>query len=377
MERLEKYEDWARACMHVRCGFCRDNCPVYSQLELDSYAAKGKITMLYHMLKGSLQPDDVVAERVFACTNCGLCDVACGYNQSEAIQEMKAVLFDSAVEPPEGYLKISNKTRESGNPYAADEDEGSRFLHSIPESKLSSAEYTLFLGCTQIYRDQEGINTLLQVLRTANVSFRILTTPICCGSPAYRVGDTSQARNQAERVANLFETSGSDKILISCAGCYRMIAHDYQNLLNEPPSFSIHHITELLQDIMKTRKLKLLPLDKTLTYHDPCHLGRHSGIFEEPRDVLDSIPGTKLIEMEWNRKFAKCCGAGGGFRSGRSDDAIDIAAKRVRDAEDVKASMLVTSCPFCLRNLQDGAKRINSSIEVVSIESLIESLLDT
>lgn len=376
MERLEKYEDWARACMHVRCGFCRDNCPVYSQLELDSYAAKGKITMLYHMLKGSLEPDDVVAERIFACTSCGLCDVACGYNQSEAIQEMKSVLFDLPVSPPKEYLKISTKTRETGNPYAAEEDEGSKFLHSIPESKLSSAEYTLFLGCTQIYRDRESVTNLLQVLRAANVSFRILTTPICCGSPAYRVGDTSQASKQAKRVIELFQNSDSNRILISCAGCYRMIAHDYQNLLDKQPRLEILHLTELLQDLMKDKRLKLASLDKTLTYHDPCHLGRHSGIFEEPRYVLNSIPGAQMIEMEWNRKFAKCCGAGGGFRSGRSDDAIDIAARRVRDAEAIQASMLVTSCPFCLRNLQDGATRIDSKIEVISIESLIDSLLD-
>ena len=375
MERLKKYEDWARACMHVRCGFCRENCPVYSQLELDSYAAKGKITMLYHMLKGSLEPDDVVAERIFACTSCGLCDVACGYNQSEAIQEMKTVLFDLPVSPPKEYLKISSKTRNDGNPYAANEDEGSEFLQSIPESKLDAAEYTLFLGCTQIYRDRQRIAPLLRVLRAAEVDFRILTTPICCGSPAYRVGDESQARKQAERVIELFQNSGSEKILISCAGCYRMISHDYQNLLDVQPDMEILHLTELLQSLLKDGKFEVSSLDATLTYHDPCHLGRHSGVYEEPRSVLNSIPGVHLVEMEWNRKFAKCCGAGGGFRSGRSDDAIDIAARRVRDAENVQASLLVTSCPFCLRNLQDGASRINSKIDVVSIESLIDSLL--
>ncbi len=155
-----------------------------------------------------------------------------------------------------------------------------------------------------------------------------------------------------------------------------MIAHDYQNLLDEQSKLEILHLTELLQDLVKDEKLKLTSLDKTLTYQDPCHLGRHSGIYEEPRDVLNSIPNVQMIEMEWNRKFAKCCGAGGGFRSGRSDDAIDIAAKRVRDAEAIQASMLVTSCPFCLRNLQDGATRINSRIKIISIESLIDSLLD-
>ena len=118
VERLEKYDEWARACMHVRCGLCRENCPAYSQLKLDSYSAKGKLTMLYHWLKGRLEPNDVMAERIFACTSCGLCDVACGYEQSTAIQEMKGVLFDSDISLPEGYKQISDRTRESGNPYA-------------------------------------------------------------------------------------------------------------------------------------------------------------------------------------------------------------------------------------------------------------------
>ena len=155
-----------------------------------------------------------------------------------------------------------------------------------------------------------------------------------------------------------------------------MISHDYQNLLKERPRIEILHLTELLQDLMKNKMLKLTSLDATITYHDPCHLGRHSEIFEEPRSVLNSIPDVQMIEMEWNRKFAKCCGAGGGVRSGTSDDAIDIAARRVRDAEDIQASMIVTSCPFCLRNLQDGASRINSNLKVISIEALLDSLLD-
>lgn len=376
MKRLERFEDWARACMHVRCGFCRENCPAYSQLKLDSYSAKGKMTILYYMLKGRLQPDEVVAERIFACTSCGLCDVACGYNQSEAIHEMKTVLYDLGITIPEGYMKISTKTRESGNPYSADVNEGSQYLQSIPESKLNTADYSLFLGCTQIYRDREDITFLLKVLRAAEVSFKILADPICCGSPTYRVGDESQARTQAKRVNELFKKTDSDNILVSCAGCYRMLSHDYQNLLDESPKFKVKHTLDLLHEKIKSGKLKLTSFKAKLTYHDPCHLGRHSGLFEEPRDVLKSIPGVELVEMEWSRKFAKCCGAGGGFRSGRSEAAISIAADRVREAEASGATILTTSCPFCLRNLQDGANFIESDIKVASVESLIAGLLD-
>ncbi len=376
MERLKKYEDWARACMHVRCGFCRENCPAYSQLKLDSYAAKGKMTILYHLLKGNLELDEVVAERVFACTSCGLCDIACGYKQSEAIHEMKSVFHNQEVTIPIGYQKVSTAIRESGNPYSADVEEGSQYLQSIQVSDLNSADYTLFLGCTQIYRERNEIESLLHIMRVADVRFKILTEPVCCGSPAYRVGDESQAKFQAEKVSELLAEMESECVLASCAGCYKMLAHDYQNLLEEPPTFKVVHALELIRDLIKDGNIRFLPLNKKVTYHDPCHLGRHSGVFDEPREILESIPGLELVEMEWSKKFAKCCGAGGGFRSGRGEEAIAIAANRVTEAEATGASILVTSCPFCLRNLRDGASSIESSIDVLSVVSLIARLLE-
>ena len=375
MERLEKYEDWARACMHVRCGFCRENCPAYSQLQLDSYSAKGKMTILYHLLKGNLQLDEAVAERVFACTSCGLCDVACGYNQSEAIHEMKTVIYNQGITLPEGYTKISTNTRESGNPYSDDTTEGSRFLQSLPESKLSVAEFTLFLGCTQIYRERGEIDSLLKILRTTGVSFRVPTDQVCCGSPAYRVGDEAQAREQAEKVNNLFESMESSNILVSCAGCFRMLSNDYKILLNDEPIFKTTNTMEFLQKLVQGDKLEIRHLDAIVTYHDPCHLSRHSGVYEAPRQILSSIPGIELVEMEWNRKFAKCCGAGGGFRAGREEDAIAVAANRVREAEATGASILTTACPFCLRNLRDGAASVKSQMKIESIESLLAGLI--
>lgn len=362
--------------MHVRCGFCRESCPAYSQLQLDSYTAKGKMTILYHLLKGNIQLDETTAERVFACTSCGLCDVACGYNQSEAIQEMKTAHYEQGVSIPESYMKISSNTRERGNPYAADTADGARILQSIPESELSSAEYTLFLGCTQIYRNDDAIDSLLKIFRAANLSFKLPTKQICCGSPAYRVGDEGQALEQAKKVCDLFEQMQASDILVSCAGCYRMLSHDYRQLLEEEPRFKVTHTTELILDLIQNEELTLNPLDAVITYHDPCHLGRHSGIYDAPRQVLSAISGVRLVEMDWNRQFAKCCGAGGGFRAGKSDDAIEIAARRVKEAEVTGASIMVTACPFCMRNLSDGAASINSKMRVMFLDSLVASLVE-
>lgn len=375
-ENLRKYEDWARACMHVRCGLCRENCPAYEQMKLDSYSAKGKITMLHHWLKGDLEPDEKMAERVFACTSCGLCDIACGYPQSEAIQDMKVALFNARVLPSQQYSRISDLTRRNGNPYGEMQDKGRQILEAIPEASAKNPEYLLFFGCTEIYRGDLQRESVLKILRSANISFKTITESICCGSPAYRVGDLEQAAVQAESIQKMVKDAGLDQVLASCSGCYRTLSHDYSILLNEGPDFRTIHTVQLIDRLLNDGLITLQPLNATITYHDPCHLGRHSQIYDEPRRILGSIPGASFVEMEWNRKFSKCCGAGGGLRSARGEDAIEIASRRVQEAEATGASLLVTACPFCLRNLEDGAKSIGSPIKVTTIESLIASLIE-
>jgi heterodisulfide reductase subunit D len=286
---------------------------------------------------------------------------------------MKGVLFDSDISLPEGYKQISDRTRETGNPYAENRQAAKSFLESIPEGSVETAEYTLFLGCTELYREQEQVSDVLRILRAAEVSFRVVSENICCGSPVLRVGDQKQAHKQALDVAKMLK-GDAQTVLASCAGCYRMFSHYYPLLLDEEP-FPVIHSVQLLDQLVSDGRLNLQPLNAKVAYHDPCHLGRHAGVYDEPRRILSAILGVELAEMEWNRKFSKCCGAGGGFRSGRPDDAIAVAAKRIREAESTGATILVTACPFCLRNLSDGAKSIDSDIEVRTIESLIVAKL--
>ncbi|MFW9804793.1 MAG: (Fe-S)-binding protein [Candidatus Thorarchaeota archaeon] len=215
---------------------------------------------------------------------------------------------------------------------------------------------------------------MLRLLRAAEVSFRVTSENVCCGSPVYRVGDQKQAREQALQVTRMLKEDGR-KVLASCAGCYRMFSHYYPLLLDEEDTFSVIHSVQLLDQLISDRKFTPRPLNAKITYHDPCRLGRHAGIYDEPRRILRAILGAELVEMEWNRKFSKCCGTGGGFRGGRPADAIAVAALRVEEAESAGADIFVTICPFCLRNLSDGAKSIGSSIEVRTIESLLAQQL--
>lgn len=134
----------------------------------------------------------------------------------------------------------------------------------------------------------------------------------------------------------------------------------------------MYHFTQYVAKLIKERKVKFTKeLNVKITYHDPCHLGRHGGVFDEPREVLSKIPGVELVEMPRNRMGSRCCGAGGGYKSAFNDLAVNIAAKRVEEAVSTGAEILVTTCPFCVLNLEAGAKQIGSNIKVMDISELL------
>ncbi|MBA7686534.1 putative iron-sulfur-binding oxidoreductase FadF [subsurface metagenome] len=116
-------------------------------------------------------------------------------------------------------------------------------------------------------------------------------------------------------------------------------------------------------------------IEGKITYHDPCHLGRHSGIYDAPRNVINAIKQDKFIEMRRNRKYSYCCGAGGGLKSGFPDLALEIAVDRIREAEETGADILTTTCPFCLNNLLDAAKEVNSKIKVMELLELVNQAI--
>jgi heterodisulfide reductase subunit D len=169
---------------------------------------------------------------------------------------------------------------------------------------------------------------------------------------------------------------GAKKVLFACAGCFRTAKIDWPRLLGEELPFEVVHITEFLEDLIKQGKIKWeKSIDKTITYHDPCHLGRHVGVYDAPRYVLSHIPGVKFVEMDRIKEFQRCCGAGGGVKAGIPDLAEGIAQSRVKDALETKADLLSSACPFCKRNLMDGRDSMKADIDVEDIIELVAQAL--
>ena len=202
-----------------------------------------------------------------------------------------------------------------------------------------------FRGCVAREKLSNIAEATEKILKHADIDYKILDNETCCGSFLLRTGFVSDAK---EVMKNTLKEIGKEKIITSCAGCYKTFKKDYNEILGV--ELDVVHTSQLFNELIRTGKLEPPFLDKTVTYHDPCHLGRHIEEYDAPREVLSKI--SNLVEMERNKEESRCCGAGGGVRAAFPEITENIAKMRIKDAEDVGAEILVTSCPFCILNLR-------------------------
>ena len=183
-------------------------------------------------------------------------------------------------------------------------------------------------------------------------------------------------REIAKHNVEAIQKKGAKKVVFACAGCFRAAKVDWPRLLGKELPFEVIHITEFLAGLIKQDKIKWVkPINKTITYHDPCHLGRHVGVYDAPRYVLSHIPGVKFVEMDRVKEFQRCCGAGGGVKAGIPDLALGVAESRVKDALATDADILSSACPFCKRNLSDGRDSLKVDLVVEDVIELVAEAL--
>ena len=223
-----------------------------------------------------------------------------------------------------------------------------------------------FRGCTA----REKLNSISKaterILRAANIKFETLDDEKCCGSVLLRTGFLDDAIEQMN--SNLKDLEGK-VILTSCAGCYKTLKEDYKKYLGI--DLKVIHISQLLEQLIKEDKISLKGKDNLkVTYHDSCHLGRHAGEYEAPRNVIKAI--SDLVEMENIREKSRCCGSGGGVKSAYGDLSNSIADLRMKEAKGTDADLLVTACPFCKLNLNENSE----DLDVLDLSEFVLRHLD-
>ncbi len=251
--------------------------------------------------------------------------------------------------------------------------ENNNFKEKQESASDENINLLYFVGCTAAYDNnvrEVGINTL-KILNALDIKYGILgNEEECCGSITLRIGDHEQFERLAAHNIKQFNSLGVDTLITSCAGCFKTIRNDYKKIgeLN----MEVLHTVEFLARLIKEKKIELThEVPVRITYHDPCHMGRHSDVYEAPRDVLKAIPGLEFVDMELSGKYSRCCGAGGGLKAGYPDVQNLMAQERVRDAEATKSDWLVTACPFCYQGLQIGINAIESKLKMKDVTEIV------
>ena len=210
-----------------------------------------------------------------------------------------------------------------------------------------------FRGCTAREKLPDIQDATEKLLKLANVDYHILDDEKCCGSVLLRTGFLKEAQEQIKKNTEILK---GETIITSCAGCYKTLTEDYDGL-------DVIHISQLLNQLIKENKIKLSKNDFDVTYHDSCHLGRHCDVFDEPREVIESV--ANLVEMKNIRENSLCCGAGGGVKSAYPEIADQMAKSRIAQAKETGCETLVTPCPFCKLTLE------NDDLEVLDLTEFL------
>ncbi len=206
-----------------------------------------------------------------------------------------------------------------------------------------------------------------KILRKCGIDFiKLEELEVCCGSPVLNAGYFKSFEILAKKNLSLFKDHAVKKIITSCPACLKTFKLEYPKFL-EKFDIEVEHITQTIWKAIENGKLKLNKKLGKATYHDPCHLGRYCGIYEEPRNIVKAL-GLDLVEMEFSRELAFCCGGGGGTKSNYPELSEEISKERIKQAEKTKAEILITSCPMCFACLKEASK----NIKVVELSELIQ-----
>lgn len=349
----------------------------------EPFFGRGKMQIIRSLWQGKLGLSKDMAEVIYQCPTCNACAEACAYEMDNATfyEALRAELVDAGY-GLEAHIPMNKAMVELLNPYERDNKQKRNWIEKLDfkpkDAYTEQAEILYFVGCTAALTQEieaVAINTA-NVLNKLDVDFSIYGEhEVCCGSVALRTGNHSAFNSVAVKNYELFKQSGINKIITSCAGCFRTLKIDYADFL-EDLQIEVLHTIEFIIRLLDEKQISLKKLGLNVTYHDPCHTGRNSGLFplyEEPRILLRKI--VNLTEMKTIKENTKCCGAGGGVKKGFPELALEIAKSRIKEAEETGAEYIVSICPFCYRNLSDAIKSLNSNIKMVDLLELLNQAL--
>ncbi len=367
-----------------RCGNCLAVCPVYKNTLDESASPRGKLSLIEALNNGVIGATGRLSEKLYTCTLCNYCTNECpsGVAVKELFETVRLDLVDSHRYPE--VLDMLKQRISSGKNVTFDTNEGRLdWVKQLPGKSgqnflKESAEVIYFVGCVSSFspRTFSIPRAIVKLLEHADINFGLLGEgEWCCGFPLLSSGMRDEATELASHNIGKVEEAGAKTLITSCPTCFHTWKDEYPEIAGGKRPFKVMHISEYLLDLVKKNKLKLNPLDLSVTYHDPCDLGRNSGVYEAPRELIKSIPGIKFVELELNREMANCCGGGGNLESINAPLAASIASNKAEEIIGTGVDVAVSACQQCERTigtaLKKKKKELKKKIKVWDIAELL------
>jgi len=377
----------------VECGRCTNVCP--SNLSGRPLDPKKIITKMRDFSVGAKEDKDFWTEQTYSdieldsCTTCGACMEECPMNieHVQPIMELKRYKALTLGQiPPEAATAVNN-IRINGNPWGVSQDDRAQWMDGLSEEDKPAiieagkkVDYLYYVGCAGSYdnNNQKVVQDTVKLLKKAGVSFAVMgKTEKCNGDPIRRFGDEYSFFEVAiENIANMNQYDFG-KVVTHCPHCLHTIGKEYAQF--DDGQFETVHHTELLADLLKAGKLTpKKEVKENLTFHDPCYLGRHHGEYNAPREILNSIPGVKLTEMEKNKDKSLCCGMGGGNMWYEVHEGKDLVINRLDHIGETKSEKLATSCSFCMINFHSGKGKVKETeeLQIEDVASILSKSIE-
>ncbi len=354
------------------CGVCTATCPW-------GFVGKGRVSVrkLVRGVQLGLVPD--AEESLWLCTTCGACMAHCprGVDIPEGFLRLRAQAWREG-RVPKNLHGVLWAIHWDANPYRRPPTHRPHWAKGLGVKEFTPNDEVLYyVGCTASYdrRIQKVVKSLVSILKASGVSFGTLgERERCCGDIVRVFGHEAYLQRYREDHAKLLAEVGAKTVITTSPHCYDMFKNHYPNLGGH---FEPLHYTQYLARLLNEGRLRFtreVPL--RVTYHDPCYLGRRNGVYDEPRKLLQAIPGVELVEMRENREQAVCCGGGGGRMWMETKPEERFSNRRVQQAMETRADLLVTACPHCITCLEDSLKVLGiSGIRVADVAELVAQAL--
>ncbi|MFW6115535.1 MAG: (Fe-S)-binding protein [Chloroflexota bacterium] len=368
----------------IRCGLCLSTCPLYRLTLNETDSPRARVALLRAVREGLVQtPTDSTAAPFFRCLLCSACTFTCpsGVTVDRLLELTRGEMSHLGL-TPKPIRALSERVAAGHNISGEPNENRLMWTDNLPNPPTgvgkSHAEVVYFVGCVSAMfpRSYSVAQGFVQLLEKADVDYALLgEQEWCCGYPQAIGGEPEGARRTMRHNLEAVRALGAKTLVTTCPSCSHFWKHTYSVALEEDLGLEVVHAAEFLADLLETGDLPLRDdlREQVVTYHDPCDLGRKSGIFEAPRRILAQIPGVTLVEMPENREGSHCCGGGGNLESFDPQLSAAIAARRIHQAAETGATTVLSACQQCERTLFAAAR---SERVRVRAKDIVELVLD-